>query len=98
MHGGAIGSLKISVRLEAVADKGVFTKGEPTPKVGVLTNYFAIFFAQNCIKMKEFGPQGDARPWRPPPLIRQWEGILNKYRLDLSTTDYQWYFCYSVAF
>ena len=22
-------------------------------------------FAENCMKMKEFGPRGDARPWRP---------------------------------
>ena len=32
------------------------------PKVGVLT----YFLAQNCMKMKEFGPpRAGARPWRP---------------------------------
>ena len=36
--------------------------GAPTPKVGVLT----YFLAQNCMKMKEFGPPGaGARPWCP---------------------------------
>ena len=34
-----------------------------TLKVGVLTYYFVIFLAENCIKMKEFEPQG--RPWHP---------------------------------
>ena len=29
---------------------------------------FAIFFAENCMKMREFGPSGEARPWRPLPL------------------------------
>ena len=24
-----------------------------------------IFFAENCMKMKEFGPPGSMRPWRP---------------------------------
>ena len=36
-----------------------FPEGAPTPKVGVLTCYFAIFFFnKNCIKMKEFGLPG----------------------------------------
>ena len=30
--------------------------------MGVLTYYFA----ENCMKMKEFGPPGGARPWCPP--------------------------------
>ena len=30
--------------------------GVLTPTVGVLTYYFAIFLAENCMKMKEFGP------------------------------------------
>ena len=35
---------------------------EVFPKVGVLT----YFLAQNCMKMKEFGPpRAGARPWRP---------------------------------
>ena len=41
-----------------------FPKGVPTPKLGILNYYFAIFFAENCMKMKEFGPRG--RPWCPP--------------------------------
>ena len=38
--------------------------GAPTPKVGVLT----IYFAENCMKMKEFGSRGAslAPPLDPP--------------------------------
>ena len=37
--------------------------GAPTPKMGL----FFQLFAENCMKMKEFGPKGGgARPWRPP--------------------------------
>ena len=35
--------------------------GAPTPKIAII---FQIF-AENCMKMKEFGPPGGARPWRP---------------------------------
>ena len=52
----------------AVADPGFSPGGgAPTPKIAII---FQIF-AENCMKMKEFGPQGGARPWRPPPWIRQ---------------------------
>ena len=38
-----------------------FPGGSQVPKVGVLTYYFA----ENCMKMKEFEPGGGgARPWR----------------------------------
>ena len=33
----------------------IFLRGV-IPKVGVLTYYFANLFAENCMKMKEFGP------------------------------------------
>ena len=36
--------------------------GAPTPKSAII---FQIF-AENYMKMKEFGPPGGARPWRPP--------------------------------
>ena len=37
--------------------------GPPTPKSAIIFQ----FFAENCMKMKEFGPPGwGARPWRPP--------------------------------
>ena len=37
--------------------------GAPTPKIAII---FQIY-AENCMKMKEFGPPGGrARPWRPP--------------------------------
>ena len=33
-------------------------RGVPTPERGVPTYYLAIFFAENCMKMKEFGSRG----------------------------------------
>ena len=37
--------------------------GAPTPKSAIIFQ----FFAEKCMKMKEFGPPGGgARPWRPP--------------------------------
>ena len=44
--------------------------GAPTPKIAIIFH----IFAENCMKMKEFGPPGGggARPWRPP-WIRQWK-------------------------
>ena len=50
-----------------------FPEMAPTPKVGVLTYYFAFFFAENCMKMKEFGPQGGVpgAPLDPPMLTVQ---------------------------
>ena len=42
-----------------------FPKGvRQLPKVLLFFN----FFPENCMKMKEFGPPGGARPWCPPPL------------------------------
>ena len=38
-------------------------EGAPTPKTAIIFH----IFAENCMKMKEFGPPGGgARPWRPP--------------------------------
>ena len=36
--------------------------GAPTPKITIIFQNFA----ENCMKMKEFGPPGGGRPWRPP--------------------------------
>ena len=45
--------------------------GAPTPKIAIIFH----IFAENCMKMKEFGPPGGgARPWRPPldpPMITE---------------------------
>ena len=41
--------------------------GAPTPKSAIIFQ----FFAENCMKMKEFGPQGGARVPGAPPWIRQ---------------------------
>ena len=54
---------RISNAFNAVADPGFSWGGAPTPKMGL----FFQLFAENCMKMKEFGPPGGgARPWRPP--------------------------------
>ena len=42
--------------------------GAPTPKSSIIFQ----FFAENCMKMKEFGPPGGARVPGAPPWIRQW--------------------------
>ena len=41
--------------------------GAPTPKNAIIFQ----FFAENCMKMKEFGPPGGARVPGAPPWIRQ---------------------------
>ena len=46
----------------AVADPGFSPGGAPTPKIAIIFH----IFTENCMKMKEFGPPGGARPWRPP--------------------------------
>ena len=57
----------------SVADPGFSPGGAPTPKIAII---FQIF-AENCMKMKEFGPPGGARvPGAPPPWIRQWRSYL----------------------
>ena len=52
----------------AVADPG-FSRGggAPTPKIAIIFH----IFAENCMKMKEFGPPGGARVPGGPPWIRQ---------------------------
>ena len=40
----------------AVADLGFPRGWAPTPDECAQTYYFAIFFVENCMRMKEFGP------------------------------------------
>ena len=54
------------VYIDAVADPGFSPGGAPNPKIAII---FQIF-AENCMKMKKFGPPWGARPWSPP-WIRQ---------------------------
>ena len=56
--------------LSPVADPGFSPGGgAPTPKSAIIFQ----FFAENCMKMKEFGPPGGgARVPGAPPWIRQW--------------------------
>ena len=55
----------------------IFPGGAPTPKIAIIFH----IFAENCMKMKEFGPPGGwggggARPWRPL-------GSANEYEVPL---------------
>ena len=51
----------------AVADPGFSPGGAPTPKNAIIFQ----FFAENCMKMKEFEPPGGGRVPGAPPWIRQ---------------------------
>ena len=53
------------LKKNAVADPGFSPGGAPTPKIAII---FQIF-AENCMKMKEFGPREGAS--LAPPWIRQ---------------------------
>ena len=52
---------EINLLTHPVADLGFSRGGANSQKY----YYFSIFFAENCMKMKEFGTLG-GRPWRPP--------------------------------
>ena len=45
-----------------VADPGFSPGGAPTPKIAIIFH----IFAENCMKMKEFGPQGGRASLAPP--------------------------------
>ena len=49
----------------------IFLKGVPTPKVGVLTYYFANFLPKTVWRWKNLDPEG-GRTSLAPPWIRQW--------------------------
>ena len=53
--------------VKSVADPGFSPGGAPTPKIAIIFH----IFAENCMKMKEFGPPGGARVPGAPPWIRQ---------------------------
>ena len=46
----------------SVADPGFSPGGAPTPKSAIIFQ----FFAENCMKMKEFGPPGGRASLAPP--------------------------------
>ena len=58
--------------------------GAPIPKIAIIFQ----FFAENCMKMKEFGPQGEGDASLAPPWIRQWYYVkfflIIKQRLNLT--------------
>ena len=45
-----------------VADPGFSPGGAPTPKIAIIFH----IFAENCMKMKEFGPPGGRASLAPP--------------------------------
>ena len=47
-----------------MADPGFSPGGAPTPKIAIIFH----IFAENCMKMKEFGPPGGGRASLAPPL------------------------------
>ena len=68
-----------------VADPGFSPGGAPTPKIAIIFH----IFAENCMKMKEFGPPGGgARPWRPP-WIRQYS-MLEFFRRHRRNDRFHW--------
>ena len=50
-----------------VADPGFSAEGPLIPKIAIIFH----IFAENCMKMKEFGPPGGVRIPGAPPWIRQ---------------------------
>ena len=66
----------------AVADLGFSPGGgAPTPKSAIIFQ----FFAENCMKMKEFGPRGGGArvpgaPLDPPMLCTVTKGKRNSYK------------------
>ena len=51
-----------SCRHRSVADPGFSPGGAPTPKIAIIFH----IFAENCMKMKEFGPPGGRASLAPP--------------------------------
>ena len=47
----------------AVADLGCLRGDAPTQNVRV-KSYYLPNSPENCVKIREIGPRGDARPWR----------------------------------
>ena len=59
-------NLGMSTRyLFTVADPGFSWGGGGNPKNGCANLLFCKFFAENCMKMKELGPQGARVPGAP---------------------------------
>ena len=60
------------VQLNLICILGLSSSGSP-PKVGVPMYYFTIFFANNCMKMKEFGTRsGPGSPLDPHLMSWNW--------------------------
>ena len=61
-----------------VADPGFSPGGAPTPKSTIIFQ----FFAENCMKMKEFGPPGGGRASLAPPLGSANVNTSNRLKYD----------------
>ena len=82
-------------RIMPVADPGFSLGvggggGGAPPKVGVPT----YFFAENCMKMNEFGPGGRRIPGAPP-FIRQCVMLYFLFDLQRHTLSTEWPYCIS---
>ena len=54
--------MMLQLRVLSVADPGFSPGGAPTPKIAIIFH----IFAETCMKMKEFGPQGGRASLAPP--------------------------------
>ena len=66
-------SLAIIKSPVSVVDQGFSPGGSPTSKLGLFWN----FFAENCMKMKEFAPPGDCASLAPPICLDPPMGVLH---------------------
>ena len=69
--------------MSSVADPGFSRGGALTPKSAII---FLFFFAENCMKMKEFGSPGRRASLAPPPLDPPME-IMASYDLKFNNCD-----------
>ena len=66
----------------SVADPGFSPGGAPTPKSAIIFQ----FFAENCMKMKEFGPPGGRTSLAPPLGSANAFPEIQKYEVSWKTT------------
>ena len=66
-----------------MADPGFSPGGAPTPKSAIIFQ----FFAENCMKMKEFGPPGGGRASLAPPLDPPMPMLPKKYLVKRLLTE-----------
>ena len=60
----------MTLLIHTVADPGFLRGGGANSQGGREKLLFGQFFPEKCMKIKEIGPRGTGRPWRPldPPM------------------------------